>query len=185
MEQRYDKRSYNQWEANTMTRKLIILCFTCLLLAACGGGSDSETDTGGGSSGSSATDTAASMPPVDDSPSVPFNVAGTWTDTDVVGANTCGLALPTPGSSRVTPGIVIEQNGDQITLTSPPNVLGTQTIATGTMESNGTMVLTGNDGGSSITLNFRATSDDAISGSSQVVAGGCTYNFTNSLVRTG
>ena len=168
-----------------MSKKLIAFLFAGLLLTACGGGEESETDTGGGSSGADTAGSAGSTTGTDDSPSVPFNVAGTWTDTDVVGANTCGLALPTPGSSRVTPGIVIEQRGDQIELTGPPNILGTRTIASGTMETDGTMVLTGTDGDSTITLNFRATSDDMITGTSQVVAGGCTYNFSNSLVRTG
>jgi hypothetical protein len=169
-----------------MNNRLIAIVFACLLLAACGGGSsDNETDTGGGSSGTSGTDASTPTTTTDDSPSVPFNVAGTWTDTDLVGSNSCGLALPAPGSSRVTPGIVIEQTGDQVTLTSPPNILGTRTVATGQMQSDGNMVLTGNDGGSTITLNFRATSDNTITGTSQVVAGGCTYNFSNSLLRTG
>ena len=167
-----------------MTTKLISVGLACLLLVACGGGSDGDTDTGGGATGSGSTDTSTATTATD-SASAPFNVAGTWTDTDVVGSNTCGLSLPAPGSSRTTAGIVIAQSGDQITLTSPPNILGTQTVATGTMQSDGTMVLTGSDGDAAITLNFRATSDNAISGTSQVVVGGCTYNFSNTLVRTG
>ena len=47
------------------------------------------------------------------------------------------------------------------------------------------MILTGSDGGASIRLDLRAVGDDLINGTSQVVADGCTYNFSNSLVRSG
>jgi hypothetical protein len=160
----------------------LLVCLFALL-TACGGGGEAETDTGGGADSAGST---ADVPPAsgtDDS--APFNLAGTWTDTDTVGSNSCGLPNPAPGSSRVTTGIVIEQDGNRITLTAPPNILGTRTVARGTLAADGSMTLAGSDSGSTITLNFRAVSDNEISGTSQVVAGGCTFNFSNQLVRTG
>ena len=162
-----------------------LLVFLFLLLTSCGGGSDGETDTGGGSGETGTTATGEAPEPTMEDDSVPFNVAGTWTDTDVVGVNSCGLSEPAAGSSRVTPGIVIEQDGNRITLTAPPNILGTRTVARGTMALDGTMILTGSDGGATIRLDLRAVSDDLINGTSQVVADGCNYNFSNSLVRSG
>ena len=166
-----------------ISNSLLALLF--VILAACGGGSDGETDTGGGSGETGSASVSDDPNPVMEDDSVPFDIAGTWTDTDVVGENSCGLPEPTPGSSRVTPGIVIEQDGNRITLTAPPNILGTQTVARGTMALDGSMILVGDDAGSTIRLDLRAVSDGLINGTSQVVTDGCTYNFSNSLVRSG
>ncbi len=113
-----------------------------------------------------------------------FEIAGTWTDTDVVGENSCGLPQPAPGTSRVTEGIVITQVEGMVTLTAPVNIMGTQTVASGTLAADGSMILTGTDSGSTATLTYQALSDSEITGVSQVDTGSCIFNFTNSLVRT-
>ncbi len=158
----------------------IAMVVATLLVAGCGSSGSSTTATAGEAPASERPATTSTAP----STGATYTVDGTWTDTDVVVGNSCGLPQPAPGTSRTTPGIVIEQSGSSITLTAPPNVAGTQTIVNGTMETDGSMVLTGSDSGATITLDFTATSDDRISGSSQVVADGCTYNSTNTLVRT-
>lgn len=169
---------------NLIPKTLAVLVLS-LMLAACGGGEDDEAESGGGSSGVGTSAPVTSDPTAAEGISVPFDVSGTWTDTDVVGNNSCGLSVPAPGSSRTTEGILIEQEEDRVTLTGPPNILGIRTTATGFMQDDGVMVLSGSDGDASITLDLQATSDDAIAGTSQVVTGGCTYNFSNSLVRSG
>lgn len=151
-----------------------------LPLTACGGdttaSSTSDTTTTTAPTTTDGSTTAASA--------APYDIAGTWTDTDVVGANSCGLSQPAPGSSRVTPGIEIRQSGRRITLTAPPNIAGTRTVARGAMADDGTMTLTGSDGPAEVTLRLQAHGNDEISGTSRVVASGCAYNFTNTLTRS-
>lgn len=134
-----------------------------------------------------ADDSPEPSPSVTADPAGPteFDLAGVWRDTDVVGSNSCDLPEPAPGTSRVTDGIVIEQVDGTITLTAPVNVLGTQAVATGTLADDGSMVLIGTDSGTTSTLTYRAISDSEITGTSQVDTGTCTFDFSNTLTKTG
>jgi len=131
--------------------------------------------------GTAEGDTPVSGPPTADTG---FELAGIWRDTDLVGTNSCDLPQPAPGTSRVTEGIVLTQTDDMITLTAPVNILGTQTVASGTLSDDGSMTLTGTDSGTTTTLEYQALSDSEITGTSQVDTGTCVFHFTNTLVRT-
>ncbi len=76
------------------------------------------------------------------------------------------------------------QDGDTITLTAPVNIMGTQTVASGTLGDDGSMTLTGTDSGTTSTLTYQAVGDSEITGTSQVDTGTCVFDFTNTLVKT-